>query len=120
MKTFLVSLFILFLFGSCKSNKDQTVGDVSIIDIEQGVTNYKTIRLGDICSNIEYIPLQTDENSLTGRYWHYFINNGNLILPTNNHECLTFDINNGSFIGKIGNQGNSGTEYRLIMMQTVP
>ena len=111
----LILLFALSLFGSCKSNKDQTVGDVSIIDIEQGVTNYKSIRLGDICSNIEYIPLQTDENSLTGRYWHYFINNGNLILPTNNHECLTFDINNGSFIGKIGNQGNSGTEYRLIM-----
>ena len=115
MKTFLVSLFILFLFGSCNSSKNQTIDGVAVIDIEQGVTNYKTIRLGDICSEIKYIPLQTNGNCLAGRFWQYLINNGNLILPSNDVECLVFDTNDGSFIGKIGNQGNSGTEYRSII-----
>ncbi len=115
IKIFLVAISTLFLFASCNSNKDQTVGDISIIDIEQGVTNYKTIRLGDICSEIKYIPLQTNDNCLAGRFWQYLINNGNLILPSNDVNCLAFDTNDGSFIGKIGNQGNSGTEYRSIM-----
>ncbi len=110
-----ISLLLALLFASCNSSKNQTIDGVAVIDIEQGVTNYKSISLGDICSNIEYIPLQTDENSLTGKYWQYFINSGDLILPCNDKSCLAFDTNNGSFIGKIGNQGNSGTEYRSIM-----
>lgn len=116
------SLYIVFLaaaailFSSCGSSETDSASKVKTLDIAGAITGHQVAKLSDFCSNLEYIKLETTASSLlNGRervsiigndifFWDYIVGNS---------YCYVFGPD-GSFKGKVGEQGNGPNEYLRI------
>ncbi len=99
-----------------RSTVDTTKPD-SVIEIDLLSEPESVITgLSDIAENIEYIPLQTTENSLIGAFTLKTLNVDDRIYIQNGGmagEILCFDLN-GKFLFKISNKGRGPEEYDFI------
>lgn len=117
MRTKFLVIAIL-VFCSCgRKGTDNTVKPDSVIEIDLLSEPESVITgLSDIAENIEYIPLQTTENSLIDAFTLKILNVGDRIYIQNGGmagEILCFDIN-GKFLFKISNEGRGPEEYDFI------
>ena len=56
--------FVTFLSLHCNEERNST--DIPVINVEKGLQQGGIIKLSDLCLSVEYIPLQTDSNSIIG------------------------------------------------------
>jgi hypothetical protein len=117
MRTKLLILAMI-TFCSCGQNgTDNTINPDPVIEIDLlSEPESEIAGLSDIAENIEYIPLQTTENSLIGAFTLKILNVGNRIYIQNGGmtgEILCFDIT-GKFLFKISNEGRGPEEYDFI------
>ncbi len=106
-------LFAIFLFcAACKSS--QTGKDsLIILDITK-LSKTENVKASDIdVVDIEYIPLETDTNSLISYIKNIKSDENSLYIRTSD-EILRYDLN-GTFISKIGKQGRGPQEYQILM-----
>jgi len=107
--------FILIIFCSCgrkKTNETSNADSVIKIDIFSEAES-KVTKLSEIATNIEYIPLQTTENSLIGPFVLKIVSIDKRIYIKNSGlvgEILCFDIG-GKFLFKLQNKGRGPEEY---------
>ena len=115
-RTICIIAATVVLFG-CNSSNEQAL---PVIDVESAYNNITGINLSEYASSIDYIPLETGENSLIA---------GNTISmriePADDKvaiyspntpsasDVLVFG-HNGKFISKIGTQGRSDEEYTSV------
>ena len=106
MKKMFVCLAIL-LFSQCKQ---QEVKDLAEIDVSQKCTEREMV-LQDIAS-VEYIPFETNDNTLMSANFRIVYVSDNYILVTNssNDDVFVFD-GKGKSKFSFNNKGQSGMEY---------
>lgn len=102
-----------FVLIQCK-NETCTTHAIPVIDIEEGLNKGGAVMLSELCSSLEYIPLQTEPNSIIGRRPN-IKTSGNLFYITYlySDNCLVFD-SKGVFRNIIGQKGNAKGEYTRI------
>ncbi len=102
---FLVFTLLCSSFSLLAQNKIPTV---SINP--KGMETAKT-RLSDLIQSIEYIPLETNENSLIGSSNMFAVSSKHLVLWTLPSQHILLFSRAGKFIAKIGNKGLGPNEY---------
>lgn len=85
---FFVSVLITLLIQSCDSNPNVTASKIPVIDLESAIGSGKVFNLSDVATEIRYIPLETNDNSMMsdflsviyekGRF--YVISHSNFII----------------------------------------
>ena len=102
------------LFVRCTDGNKGEVSEIPVIDIEKGLPRGGAVKLSELCSSIDYIPLQTETNSIVGaRPTLNILNDVLLITYTNSDNCMVFG-SDGIFKSSIGQRGNSKKEYTNI------
>lgn len=113
-----VLIFAMIVLCSCgRKSTDNTTNPDSVIKIDLLSEPESVITgLSDIAENIEYIPLQTTENSLIGAFTLKTLNVDDRIYIQNGGmtgEILCYDLS-GKFLFKISNKGRGPEEYDFI------
>jgi len=102
----------ILLLG-CGQNSTDKTGDVPVIEIVQNLGKYQAVPLSQFATELEYIPLETNENCL--------LSVGERLIVTSTHifvwdgrVCCAFG-RDGRFLNNIGSVGQGPGEYsRLI------
>ncbi|PKO98458.1 MAG: hypothetical protein CVU13_09880 [Bacteroidetes bacterium HGW-Bacteroidetes-8] len=66
--TFFVSVLIASLIQSCDSNPNVTASKIPVIDLESAIGSGRVFNLSDVATEIRYIPLETNDNSMMSDY----------------------------------------------------
>ena len=114
MKTKLLILAMIFLC-SCGSKRtiDSSKSD-SVIKIDLlTAPGPKVQKLSEFATNVEYIPLQTTDNSLMGRFTNKIVLMNKRFYIENTNEILCFDMD-GKFLFKLQKTGRGPEEYIAI------
>ena len=99
---------LFFLIVSCSS--PLPTGTILTIDIEKAFNDNADIFLSDFAEEIEYVPLQTLRESVTGNWLRVFTSKEYIIAVAFRQNYL-FDRKTGKFIREIGRYGNGPGEY---------
>ena len=103
-------VFILFLFAFGCANDNQ---EIKKLDFAKAVGKAQTLKMSKYFSSIEYIPLQTNEESLLGNVLLFSGGNGQYNFASPGDEIRCFN-HKGEFKGKIGTRGRGLNEYFFI------
>jgi len=105
-------VFLLVIFSACGRKNIVTTESVLKIDL-LSESRSKVNNISEFATNIEYIPLQTTENSLIGNIVRKIVNVGENLYVQSSEEILCFDIE-GKFLFKIEKRGRGPEEYTFI------
>ncbi len=106
-------LFLLsgtfLLLASCKNGGPS--GDLITVDLNEGLKTEKEFRLSEVAKSVEYIPLETRQESLFSNAG-YVISKNYVLVYQQYGPCrlLLFD-RSGKFLRKIGGEGKGPGEY---------
>lgn len=106
-------LVILLFLGlcSCGIREETREETLPILAIEEAFSQNNYIKLSEFTQrNIEYIGLETKEESLIGSSPRFYADNQNIIALTFS-QMLLFDRQTGKFIRQIGHQGRAPGGY---------
>lgn len=110
----LTSILLILIICSCNRDKNLTTENgILEIDLLSG-TDLTISNISEIASDIQYIPLQTNKNSLINRIDKVVITDNKIYLNNRGSEILCFD-KNGFFINKLSKTGRGPGEYNFIM-----
>jgi hypothetical protein len=112
MKTKLL-FFLSVAFITCSRNDIKVIDSIKRIDITSKSESAIEM-LSDLASDIEYIPLQTNENSLVGDIFKIVASGNNLFIQNSINEILCFD-KTGKFLFKLNKTGRGPNEYKFIV-----
>ncbi|MDL2266327.1 DUF4934 domain-containing protein, partial [Parabacteroides sp. OttesenSCG-928-G21] len=59
-----ILLLVCLLFSGCGQNKVDNTGDIPVIDIIGNLGNYEGVPVSRYITELEYIPLETNDNCL--------------------------------------------------------
>ncbi len=113
LSLFLVSGFIII--QGCNTGRTENKDNRSLpyyIDLEQGISNVKSIPLSYLGNQLEYIPLETDTACLIRGVSGVFVSDS-FIFVNDGSRLLHFD-RNGQFIKQIGSTGRGPGEYSRV------
>jgi len=113
-----VYFLVLLSFTQCKlSDSKQEMGNIAEIDVSQKYPE-KEIYLQDI-AKVEYIPLETNDNTLIGSFPQivYVSDNYIIIKVLSTSDIFVFD-GKGKSKFCFNNKGQSGTEYNNLSIVT--
>ena len=108
------TLLLLFLFSlllltySC-SNK-QVNSDITVIDFVSGLNNPRIVDLNEIATDIEYIPLETTDGALIGKYPTISIGNNRIYVVSDRKMVKIFDAK-GNYLFTFNKRGRGPQEY---------
>jgi len=109
-KTLAVTIFIGLITWSCASNSEKR-GHIGMINFPESLNQIGVIPLSTVASGIEYIPLETSDESLVGTIGHQvFLDNGLIYIKDNTGLIKIFDLK-GNFVRKIDRVGRGPQEY---------
>ncbi len=108
-------IFLLIILYSCGNRSTKETSNLgSAIKIDLLSEPRSTVKkLSDFAVNVEYVPLQTTENSMIGEFVLKIVNVDKRIYIQNSgikSEILCFDID-GKFLYKIEKKGRGPEEY---------
>src|SRR5512138_3004604 len=96
--TILKTIILLLVTISCLNKEKQEI--LPVIDIENHIKSFETVKLTDIASRIDYVPLETNNNCLIGEIRNLIITDDRIFVIGLN-SCRIFD-RRGKFIGNAG------------------
>ena len=108
LRKYIAFVLVMFAFG-CANEKHEVLR----IDFAKAVKEAQAVRMSKYFSSIEYIPLETKEESLLGNVLLFTGGNGHYHFASFNEETWSFN-HKGEFKGKIGTRGRSLNEYTSI------
>lgn len=106
MKHLILLIIRLILIGVPIFSFSQTTIHINPINIKKG-----NIVLNDIATHIEYIPLETKPNCLIGEIGFFDISSNYIVVFCNKSNAIYLFKHDGTFVTKIGNEGNGPGEY---------
>ncbi len=106
---FIIPCIIFFSF-SCNSNIEV---NSNIIDIEGSLNNTKIVECSDHFKRVEYVPLETNSQSLIGSIRKIEIMDNTIFVMDNSGSIVTFN-RDGKFINRLNRKGNGPQEYNNI------
>lgn len=99
--------------GKNESENSSSIQSLKTIDISEAYDNRDKVPLSLFAKSIEYIPLETNEESLIGRGPIFQATKEQIILSASNH-VFVFSREDGGFIKEIGTHGEGPDESRGI------
>ncbi len=114
MKTILLFLFVAFISSSIKDIINTGIKDNAskvpyFVDIKSNIHNLRTFKLSGLAKEIQYIPLETNSQSLLAEIDKVEICES-YIFVSEIKKLLQFD-RQGNFIRQIGSAGRGPEEY---------
>ena len=113
-----VVLFILLILSfSCSGGKKNPGNNAksSIVEVDLlSLPELKLTGLSQVASDVKYIPLSTNEESMIGFIGKVILNKGRYFLAVNTTEIMCFN-KSGNFLFKLSKQGNGPDEYQFII-----
>ena len=91
--------------------RQQTQQQIPTIEVNPGRISYGNIRLSDIIESIEYIPLETTDESLVAGVSHFDISDNYIVVYCSLQTQVFLFSRDGRFIRRIGRQGQGPGEY---------
>jgi hypothetical protein len=91
-------------------NRQQTQS-IPAIEINPGRITYGEVKLSDMVKSIEYIPLETTDESLVGRIGSFDISDNYIVVSCFQAQQVFLFLRGGRFISRIGRQGQGAGEY---------
>lgn len=114
METKLLIVLIIVLCSCGRQSINETSNVDSVIEIDLlSEPESRIKKLSEFAADVEYIPLQTTENSLMGDIRRKIVNTDKRIYIQNLNEILCFNID-GKFLFKLQNNGRGPEEYTNI------
>ena len=124
MKTYLsiIQIFLLFcLLLGCRQDGSDKPNDIAVIDVINNLGNYQEIPVSELVSELEYIPLEINDNCLIGAvrsmlvtpshiFIQSYVGSGDMIM-SNATRLYAFN-RDGRFICEIGRVGQGPGEYQ--------
>jgi len=109
--TLTIYLIFFFVIASC-NNQDQTqFNKLETIDLDKGLKDTKEIVLSQIATDIQYIPLETNEECLITSVSQIFTFKDKFIVFDDRQKNIYLFETTGKFIRKIGEKGIGPGEY---------
>jgi hypothetical protein len=114
MRIVLVSVFIVLLSscGKNKTNQNKETGPARVIDLLQE-SEAAICNISEITTDIRYIPLETNENSLIRTIDKVIIRDKCFFLQSNSTHVMCYDFK-GNFLYKLDRTGRGPGEYLSI------
>jgi len=111
--TMLIALLICLL--SCNEGKQRNTRSIPEIDIKSNINNFNIVNLSEIAENIEYIPLETDSQTLITQivFPTHLIIAEELYIVRDNFSCKSYN-KKGQFVCSYGNLGHGPEELTSI------
>ena len=111
MKKLIIIVMTITLFSCIQEEKTK---DLRVIDLASNVGKTSVVNLSDIAESIDYIPLETNDESLLAPPLTYlnFVN-GKLYIRQFQTEIKIFN-QDGSFIKTFNKQGRGPQEYEFL------
>ena len=112
----LTPVLIIILFTACSSSKNDREETIQTVKIKEALDAKQNVLLSEIIDgNIEYVPLETNENSLIDNNPRFYLNKNEIIVFTK-QKVSVFDRETGKFLREIGHygrdpEGYQGTKY---------
>ena len=114
-------MLFLFLLSGCHRESSDKQDSIAVIDIINNLGNYQVFPISELISELEYIPLETNDNCLIGAVYsmvvtplHFFLQSyvggGSGIILPGATRCYAFG-RDGRFICEIGGVGQGPGEY---------
>ena len=110
MSKVIILLCTSFLICGCSTKSNNVY---NIVDIESNINNWSKLQLSDYVGDIEYIPLETNGESLLISSSLNCQFSDSFILACDLEKCLVYDYNR-MYINEIGNQGRDPGEYNHV------
>jgi len=104
---------ILPFYCSGKEKQADSQKEVVRIDVINALKKYPVANLSDYFTTVEYIPLETNKNSLLGDIRKIFFEKNMFYVLDNNYHCRIFD-RSGRYISTFNRRGNGPEEYAQI------
>ena len=101
--------YVLVLYG-CGQKKINTH---EIIHLETILDNFVTVNLSEFADSIEYIKLETNDQTVISRIKQIDITKNLILIQDNEGNCILFK-ENGKFLSRIGKKGNGPGEYQWL------
>lgn len=114
---FIVVIVSFISLYSCSSNQDKHKNDPKVIDVAGNIGRGRVVNLSEIAESIEYIPLETNDESLVGtpgRGLFYESGLVYLLEAKSGSDALKIFNKNGSFVRQISRCGRGPQEYESI------
>lgn len=108
--TLVLFLFVVLIPYSCSNKQVSLDSDITTIDFLSGLNNPRVVDLSEIASNVEYIPLETVEGALIGRYPKVSIGSNRIYVISARKEVKIFDIR-GNYLFTFNRRGRGPEEY---------
>ena len=109
MRELVIVIVVLFLV-SCEQEIE--INDLRVIDIEGNVGKSRKILLSEVAESIEYIPLETTENSFLGiPRRNQFIYENDLLFVCQKSDYFKIFNSNGNYLRTFNQRGNGPKEY---------
>lgn len=108
--TILISAILIAV--SCASNSaSNQQNEIKVISLESAIGNEQVVHLSEVASAVDYIPLETSEESLVGRDRHIVLENDVIYLPEVGTQKLSRFSLSGEYLGSVGKRGRAFGEY---------
>jgi len=104
---YMYRLIIFLLFMLSTISKAQLVH----ININPSFQSKGSVMLSDLVENIDYIPLETNDNCIVGIITSFDISENYIVLYVFQSKEVFLFKRNGKFVAKIGRQAQSNIEY---------
>ncbi|MDP3397571.1 MAG: 6-bladed beta-propeller [Bacteroidales bacterium] len=104
----LSAALIIFVAASCGTNNSKS--GKGIIDVESAVGKGSVVNLSEIASDIKYVRLETNAESVIGNVWNVKLSKGKIYVSDNKYTISIFS-EDGKFIKKFSRVGRGPEEY---------
>lgn len=103
------------LLAACSPTEQRSENEINVAEATSNPTEIKVSQLG---SRLRYVPLQTTDSSLIAADWRIAVTNSHILIAnltesTDQQTCLSFDINDGSIVARIGHVGQDPQAYSM-------
>lgn len=105
-------IFIISLIISCSGEKESSIAH-NQINVADAVGSGSILKLSDYASDIQYIPLETNEKSILGNIRDIAYEGGKIYVLDNNNVIKIFE-NSGKYLSTIDRSGRGPQEYNRI------
>lgn len=109
----ILSINLLLLSYSLSFSQGQNKTSLVVLDLEKSFSKQLEVPLSKFVDNIVYVPLETNPQSIIGKFAQYEVTDEYIIVRDNStqRQMLLFDRKTGKFIKAIGNPGRGPDEY---------
>lgn len=108
--SFQTLLLICIFIAGCRQNSMDKRNDIPVVEVIQNLGKYHALPLSEFVSELEYIPLETNNNCLLAEGNIDLIVTSMHIFVRGEKYCYVFD-RNGRFLSQIGSIGQGPGEY---------